>query len=1238
MANSDKNILITPNTGESALPKIEVTGADNATKTLTINDDGTISFDSNISASTLTVASDLIHSGDTNNKIAFGTDTQSFQTGGTARFNISDSGLQIGSGARVTTIITQSDGIGSNDNETTLPTSAAVKDYVDNNAGGSPGGSDTFIQYNNGGSFGATTLSFDDTDGSEQFLFDDTSDTALVKIVQRGTGSAFEVHDQASDSSIFKINHVGQVSIKTATPIAGGLTINDDMYVGQIKNSAFGSASSPRYTFHSDSNTGMYSGGADVLKFSTGGTERVKLSSSGLQLGAANAEVTTILDEDDLSSDSATALATQQSIKAYVDSQSGGGASVIGGLTDVSMDITNFVDGFLLQTNSDGSAPTTGTLNNATGNIGIGKDVLKTITSADHNVAIGTQAGDSITTGGRNIMIGEFAGEAIDTATDNVIVGARAGRAIHDRTGAIMIGRGAGENAQSSGVVFIGENAGAEATADSFGYNIAIGHDAGEYGANSNASVVIGKSAGKGNSTDTSSPNQMTAVGAFAMTEITTGDDNSAFGYQAMQNITTGSDNIAIGSEALNDVTTGSRNIAIGYRAADGFDTENDNIAIGTAALGGSVAGAEYNVVIGNYAGDAITSADNSVIIGHNAGTAVTTGGENVMIGYQSGYGITDGGSNIFIGQSTGFSGGSNEQGNVAVGHLALSSIANADYNVGVGYRAGRYVKGQHNVYVGYDSGNDSSNTGSKNIGVGYQAGNNITSGSNNVVIGAADVSSATGDSQLSISSGDGGVTWITGTSAGHVSLGNFAFNADQTVGSGQDNHVLTYDNSAGTISLEAASGGSPAGSDGQIQYNNGGSFGGDAEFVWDDTNERLVIGSVTSQHDGLQKLTVKGTDAGFLLEKHDDSASGGPSIQLYRYSASEADGDLMGQIVFRGEGSTGNPSTYMMLRTEILDTTEGTKDGSLIIRGLQGNSQTDFMQVGQKVQIGPESINPSGVTAGKLTVSRNDTDDSFAPTLLLVDGDADANNGPMVKMYRNTSSPADNDELGSIFFAGEDSAGNERTYASIRAISTDVTSATNDGELKFQIMSGGLQTTSVELTGSGLTLSKGTFNGDMGTSSYKPAVFMDSGNVNVTTTETTIPFDTEVLDPAGNASIDTSLGGDGKIRLVAGGYYRISYSIPINDDGSTGPDRTRVFVDMQTSSSNAFSSPTTVAQSRCQVYTRESSGGSGLSTSFIYEHTANDYIRLRVDAQNSTDISTETNQSQISIEYLGPA
>ena len=147
-----------------------------------------------------------------------------------------------------------------------------------------------------------------------------------------------------------------------------------------------------------------------------------------------------------------------------------------------------------------------------------------------------------------------------------------------------------------------------------------------------------------------------------------------------------------------------------------------------------------------------------------------------------------------------------------------------------------------------------------------------------------------------------------------------------------------------------------------------------------------------------------------------------------------------------------------------------------------------------------------------------------------------------------------------------------------------------------------------------------------------KPVVYMDSGFTDVNQTERTIPFDTEVLDPSGNAS----KGTDGHIRIADAGYYEVSYSLPINDDGSTLSDRTRVFAFAQTASNDSFSSNlTTIAQSRSQVYTREASGGSGLSASFIYEHTANDYIRIRIDAQNNTNISTEVNQSQISIRKL---
>jgi hypothetical protein len=57
----------------------------------------------------------------------------------------------------------------------------------------------------------------------------------------------------------------------------------------------------------------------------TGGASRLSINDVGVLLGGANARVTTILDEDNMASNSATALATQQSIKAYVDASGGGG-------------------------------------------------------------------------------------------------------------------------------------------------------------------------------------------------------------------------------------------------------------------------------------------------------------------------------------------------------------------------------------------------------------------------------------------------------------------------------------------------------------------------------------------------------------------------------------------------------------------------------------------------------------------------------------------------------------------------------------------------------------------------------------------------------------------------------------------------------------------------------------------------------------------------------------------------
>jgi hypothetical protein len=71
-------------------------------------------------------------------------------------------------------------------------------------------------------------------------------------------------------------------------------------------------------------------------------------------------------------------------------------------------------------------------------------------------------------------------------------------------------------------------------------------------------------------------------------------------------------------------------------------------------------------------------------------------------------------------------------------------------------------------------------------------------------------------------------------------------------------------------------------------------------------------------------------------------------------------------------------------------------------------------------------------------------------PQMTLVSTDADANVGPVLKLYRNSSSPADDDLLGRIQFTGEDDAGNENTFARINVIATDVSNGSEDARMEF--------------------------------------------------------------------------------------------------------------------------------------------------------------------------------------------
>ena len=86
------------------------------------------------------------------------------------------------------------------------------------------------------------------------------------------------------------------------------------------------------------------------------------------------------------------------------------------------------------------------------------------------------------------------------------------------------------------------------------------------------------------------------------------------------------------------------------------------------------------------------------------------------------------------------------------------------------------------------------------------------------------------------------------------------------------------------------------------------------------------------------------------------------------------------------------------------------------------------------------------------ITISTADNLD----TLTLTSTDADANSGPNLRLYRNSSSPADNDALGFVEWEGRNDNSQDVIYGQIGYYATDVSDGTEDSNLYINTIVGG--------------------------------------------------------------------------------------------------------------------------------------------------------------------------------------
>ena len=173
----------------------------------------------------------------------------------------------------------------------------------------------------------------------------------------------------------------------------------------------------------------------------------------------------------------------------------------------------------------------------------------------------------------------------------------------------------------------------------------------------------------------------------------------------------------------------------------------------------------------------------------------------------------------------------------------------------------------------------DANNQAITNIDVNSGAIDGVTIGTNSAVTDLRVDNIKIDGNTISSTDSNGNVT-IDPNGTGNVAIGNFTFDADQSVGSGQDNMVLTYDNGGGTIQLEAIPAPSIGGNLSSDLASNGNNIamadndeirvgtGNDIVIKWDATD-----GHITT----LGTLNIDGAD-GHEMAKFVD----GGAVELY--------------------------------------------------------------------------------------------------------------------------------------------------------------------------------------------------------------------------------------------------------------------------------------------------------------------------------------------------------------------